>query len=384
MANVSAAILTLDPRNAGAGVDSFVNNSTVRATNGGVVQLTGNGFGEFGGLGTYEAQSGSEVQIASSSIVRNSTFTSSGTGLVRTLDGSNTTLAGIINTGRFQVGNNADAQMSGTIDNSGEIILASAGNQSDFELGGDVMLTGGGTLSMTGPVAQVNAVGGFTLTNSDNVIQGNGNLGGNSAFIVNDHLIHGNVNGEVLLIDPRNAGAGSNGFVNNSTVRASGGGIVQLTGSGFGEFGGTGTYEAQNGSEVQIADSTILRDGILTTSGTGRVRTLDGTNTLFIDVTNNGKFEVGNNADARMVGTITNSSEIVLASTDSQSDFELGDRRFADGRRDVDHDRARRTSKCGRRIHIDELRQCHPRAWKLGRQLGVRCQQPPDPRQCER
>ena len=323
-ANVNGGVLLIDPGNAGGGTNAFVNNGTVRASGGGILQLTGNGFGEFGGSGTYEAQNGSEVQIASFTILRDSTFVTSGTGLVRTLDGTDTTFVNITNTGQFQVGNDADAQMIGTINNTGEIVLASTGNQSDFELGGDVMLTGGGTLTMTGPVAQVNAVGGFTLTNSDNVIQGMGNLGTNLTFIVNDHLIDANVDGEILLIDPGNAGGGSNAFVNNGTVRASGGGILQLTGNGFGEFGGSGTYEAQNGSEVQIASFTILRDSTFATSGTGRVRTLDGTDTTFVNITNTGQFQVGNNADAQMIGTITNTGEIVLASTDSQSDFELG------------------------------------------------------------
>ena len=209
----------IDPRNVGAGNNSFVNNGIVRASGGGIVQLTGNGFGEFGGSGTYEALSGSEVQIANSTILRDSTFVTSGTGRVRTLDGTNTTFIDITNTGQFQVGNNADAQMIGTITNSGEIVLASTGSQSDFELGGNVSLTGGGTLTMSGPVAQINAIGGFVLTNEDNTIQGVGNIGGNTASMINHGLIDAAVNGGTISIDPTKCRRGQPGICERNDGR---------------------------------------------------------------------------------------------------------------------------------------------------------------------
>ena len=219
--NVSAEILLIDPRNAGVGNNSFVNNGIVRASGGGIVQLTGNGFGEFGGSGTYEALSGSEVQIANSTILRDSTLTTSGTGRVRTLDGTNTTFIDITNTGQFQVGNSADAQMIGTINNTGEIVLASTGSQSDFELGSDVVLTGGGVLTMSGPVAQINAINNFVLTNEDNTMQGVGNMGGNTASIINHGLIDAAVNGGTIVIDPRNAGGDPGICERNDGHRAS-------------------------------------------------------------------------------------------------------------------------------------------------------------------
>ena len=323
-ANVPDEVLLLDPRNLGVGVAAFQNNATVRASGGGILELTGSGAGEFGGTGTYEAQNDSEVRIASGAVIRNATFSTSGTGFVRTNDGTNTEFYDATLNGDFRVGNNADARMHGTITNTGSITLDSVANQSDFELGANVTLTGGGVLTMTGGAAQINSVSNFRLTNVNNTIQGNGDIGGNSAAITNNALIDANVPDEVLLLDPRNLGVGVAAFQNNATVRASGGGILELTGSGAGEFGGTGTYEAQNDSEVRIASGAVIRNATFSTSGTGFVRTNDGTNTEFYDVTLNGDFRVGNNADARMHGTITNTGSIALDSLGNQSDFELG------------------------------------------------------------
>ncbi len=324
LANVDGESLTLDPRNNGAGVVTFLHNGSATATDGGSLVLTGNGFGEFGGSGTYQAQADSEVVITNSAVVRDSTFGTTDSGVVRVADGQNVSFVDITNNGDFRVGNNTDAAMYGTITNNSEITLESVADQSDFELGSDVVLTGGGTVTLAGPIAQINSVGNFTLTNVNNTIQGTGNIGGNSAVIVNDGLILANVGGESLTLDPRNNGAGVNTFINNSVARATGGGTLILTGNGFGEFGGSGTYEAQAGSEVVITTAAVIRDSTFATAGSGVVRIADGQNVALVDVINNGDFRVGDNTDARMFGTITNNGEITLASVANQSDLELG------------------------------------------------------------
>ncbi len=313
-ANVSGQQLVLDPRNNGVGIVTFTNNSIAQASNGGTLRLTGNGGGEHGGTGTYQALGGSEVVINNSAVVRDSTFDTISNGLVRIADGDNVFFENITNNGNFQVGNNTDAQMFGTITNTGEITLASVAQQSDFELGGNVVLTGGGTLTLTGPVAQINSIGNFSLTNADNTIQGNGNVGGNTALIINDNLIDANVSGETLLLDPRNIGAGNITFTNNSIAQASNGGTLRLTGNGGGEHGGTGTYQALAGSEVVINNGAVVRNSTFDTTSTGIVRTGDGDNVFFVNITNNGNFQVGNSTDAQMFGTITNTGEITLAS----------------------------------------------------------------------
>jgi len=240
---------------------------------------------------------------------------------VTTTDSQNINLYDIVINGKFRVGNNTDLRVHGTITNSDEITLASIGNPSDFELGSDVLLTGGGTLTLTGAVAQVNSIGNFTLTNVNNTIQGRGNLGGNIAAIVNNSLIVANVPNESLTIDPRNNAVG---FVNNGMAQATGGGILTLSGSGGGDFVGTGTYRAENASQVVLTVGATVRNSVFETSGSGLVMTADSQNINLHDVVINGKFRVGNNTDLRVHGTITNTDEITLASTGNQSDFELG------------------------------------------------------------
>ncbi len=267
-ANNGAGSLRLDPRNVGVGLTTLVNNGVARASNGGTLEISGGGGGEFGGSGTFSALAGSEVVITVGAVVSDVTFSTAGTGLVRVADGQNVAFANINNTGIFEVGNNTDARMSGTITNSGEIRLATTGNQSDFELGTDVSLTGGGTLTLPGPAAQINAIGNLALTNVDNTIRGVGSVGGNSAQIVNRGLIDADGSGNILSLDPRNNGVGVATFTNEMTgvMRARNGGILRASGFGGGEF------LNHNGGRV-VVESTleVVSNGIFRNETGGRV-----------------------------------------------------------------------------------------------------------------
>ncbi|MEM8681252.1 MAG: hypothetical protein AAGF97_18040, partial [Planctomycetota bacterium] len=88
-ANVAAGTMTLDPRNNGVGIGTFINTGVAQARNGGTLVLTGNGGGEFDGVGTYRAEAGSEVVLTTSAIVRDATFETVGDGVVRLADGQN-------------------------------------------------------------------------------------------------------------------------------------------------------------------------------------------------------------------------------------------------------------------------------------------------------
>ncbi len=139
---------------------------------------------------------------------------------------------------------------SGQINNSGLITINSAGNTTALRISGAVSLSGGGTVSMSGG-SGATIDGSGTLTNVDNTISGSGNLGANSISIINQGTVQAGA-GEALTIDVVNLGAGNIAFDNQNLVLATGGGVVTLTGSGAGEFGGIGTYRADAGSRIDL------------------------------------------------------------------------------------------------------------------------------------
>lgn len=322
-ANVSGGNLVLDPASGAAGTVMFDNQGVVRASGGGTIVLSGNGGGEFGGTGVYEALAGSEILLTASAVVRDTTFNTADDGVVQTGTSLNLEVHNITNNGAFVVNNNTDLRVHGTINNGGAITLASTGNATDFELGADVMLQGGGVLSMPAVNSNVNAFGDFTLTNIDNQIAGAGNLGGNTARVVNQGQIDANVSGSALTIDPRGAGAGVVTFDNQGAARASGGGTLVLSGNGGGEFGG-GLYQALAGSEVRLAGAAIVRNATFETAGDGTIETGQSENLELHDVANRGAFFVNNNTDLRVHGVVTNEGTISLATTGNRTDFELG------------------------------------------------------------
>ena len=92
--------------------------------------------------------------------------------------------------------NNADLTMRGAVTNDGLITVESTGNSTNFVVGVDeVDLLGTGTLRLTGDVPVVTAtVFNFDLDNNpDHEIRGVGNVGANTADLINQGLISADV-----------------------------------------------------------------------------------------------------------------------------------------------------------------------------------------------
>ena len=110
-----------------------------------------------------------------------------------------------------------------------------------------------------------------------------------------------------------------------------------LTGNGGGAFDNTsGTIEAQNGSTVRLVSGAAITGGTLTTSGTGVITTPSGgavqeTATLNgVTISSGSQFVGADNSATTLVGTITNSGTLALASTGQAADFVYQRRRDPD------------------------------------------------------
>jgi hypothetical protein len=252
-ANRNGFALDIDPNPA----NGFVNQGTLRASNGGLLVLNGNGDGGFansGGLIT--ALNASQVQLTNGAAITGGTLSTAGTGVIRNLNTAS--LTSLTNAGNFIANDNSTTLLTGTITNSGSISLNSTANFTDLILNGNVTLTGGGQLNLAN-AARV--LGNGILTNVNNTIHGNtlagGSLGANQIGIVNQ--VGGVIDadgGGILDVDPDAV----NGLLNQGTMRASNGGALVLNGNGGGGFNNTGTIET-------VAGGTLQFNGAVTSSG---------------------------------------------------------------------------------------------------------------------
>jgi hypothetical protein len=156
--------------------------------------------------------------------------------------------------------------------------------------GGDVTLTGRGTLSMTGAMARViGTEPGDRLLNVDNTIRGSGQIGYNTLSVVNEGVVEASVPDMPLTIDP-----GEGGMVNTGTLRAANGATLGLK---DGTFANSGLVDVQGGSRLEItgeftqtSGTTSLNGGTITSTSPLNILggSIRGTGDILADVLNEG------------------------------------------------------------------------------------------------
>jgi hypothetical protein len=322
-ADVAGSSIFIDPRSSATG---FTNSGLLTASNGATLRING----QFGGGvsntgGTISAQDNSLVSLESNLGVTGGTFTTSGTGVIRTAAGNIIFVSGVANTGNWTLENSSTTNVTTSLFNSGSINLAAAANNVLLNFNsGDVNLTGGGAinLSTTGGGVAMIGNGDGRLVNVDNTIRGRGNLGNNNQTVTNGAagVVSADIAGAVLFVDPRSV---TDGFVNQGLMRATGGGILQMTGLFGGGINNTGgTITAAAGSEVQWLGNNGVSGGTVSTTGTGVVRVLAGQAAFVQDLTLAGNVVIdGSGANLNLnPGTITNTGSInVNAGTNNSS-----------------------------------------------------------------
>ena len=228
----------------------ITNTGLMEASNGGVLQI--NGIVVNNGGGNITANSGSSVQFFGSTAIQGGTLTNNGLFLgtlvnsIASLDGSTGAGAVTIN-GTYTSDTNSDTYLLGTINNKNNFLVNGGGGYNAIVLldSANVTLQGGGTVNMVvngggGSAYLQQAVGGVTLTNVDNTIQGAGVIGNGGLTLVNQATIDANSSGQGLLLN------GSGGITNTGLMEASNGGTLQISGITVNNAGGNIT--ANNGS----------------------------------------------------------------------------------------------------------------------------------------
>ena len=305
------------------GSGGIINTNLLEASGTGILQISASTVNNNGG--TIQANAGASVQILGSSVIQGGTLTNSGgaffgtpTGNVAFLDGSTGAGAVTLN-GTYTSDLNTDTYLRGTITNKGNIQVNGGSGTNSFLLAdSNVTLQGGGTVTLAtatgGGVAVIEqAVGGLTLTNVDNTIQGSGIIGNNGLTVVNQAGGTINANGtptSVLTIQ-------SAAVTNTGLMEATNSGILQINGVTVNNAGGR--IEANGaGASVQLFGSAQIQGGTLTNNGGaffgtpgGGVAVLDGS-TASGPVTLNGTYTSDLNTNTYLAGTINNNNNIQM------------------------------------------------------------------------
>ncbi|MFG0259005.1 MAG: GC-type dockerin domain-anchored protein [Phycisphaerales bacterium JB041] len=218
---------------------------------------------------------------------------------------------GLNNAGVLTILNNVQTtRFGGAVVNTGVIALESVGNFTEMRLVKDLVLSGGGEVTLAPAGGAANRVfaasGSGLLTNTDNLIRGVGSLGANQMRLANAGVIDADAPGQRLTVDT--AGDDS---TNSGLMRASGGGILRIDPDTLTQSGGE--ILAMDGSTTELNGCTIV-GGLLSSEGSGTHRIISGA-TRLVDVVSTASIEVPNNIQGlRIQGSLINNGSVNLRS----------------------------------------------------------------------
>ncbi|HEY7388103.1 MAG TPA: S-layer family protein [Bryobacteraceae bacterium] len=292
---------------------AIVNQSggTINAL-GGTLSLNGSGTitnaGLIGAVSTGALQinntvnnTGGNITANGGTVTLNSTINGGALNAINsgTLTSSAATLNGVtISSGTtYNVG--GTTLLQGTITNNGTITVPNTTLQVN---GGDVTLTGGGTVQMSSDAFFNQSSGGLTLHNVNNTIEGTGQLGQNGLALDNqtNGIVNANVTSGTLTLN------GSGTVTNTGLLEATNGGTLAINNN----VTNTGANITANGGTVVI-NSTIT-GGTLNQIGAG-VLTSGSATLNGVTISAGSTYNVG--GQTFLEGTITNNGIITMPNT---------------------------------------------------------------------
>jgi hypothetical protein len=306
-ANVSQQTLVLN------GSGNVTNAGLLEATNGGILQI--NNVVANGGA-AITADNGT-VQLFGGAVIQGGTLNTRNGGTLGTIASNSATLDGttlgaitLSSGSTYTAGANSSTSVNGTIINRGDIeMFGGNGANTYLNLSADTALQGGGTLTLNNgdnngrPYIQ-QTVGGVTLTNTNNTIQGAGTLGNGGLTFVNSPAgaVNANLTDQTMVLN------GAGGVTNTGLLEATNGGVLQLStvvNNANGVItGNTGTVNVNstiqggtlNGSKLQTLNNA----------------TLDGDTSGAITLSSGSTYTGGRGTNTSLVGTINNQGTVVF------------------------------------------------------------------------
>ena len=297
--NVSVAsggALSIDDMNVGG---TFTDSGS--ATFAGVLTVNGAGHftmssgsltGGINGTGTFDSSAGTNT-LGSVTIYGGTTFT--------TISGATT-----------------DISSGAAIVNKGTFVIDGTSSNAVVNLLGDVTLSGGGAVLLkTKSGTAFLRGGGFTLTNTNDPIEGAGEIGDNAALtIVNKGTIDANAPGQNL-----NVGQGGGGVTNTGTLEATGGGTLNL----YGAVTNTGGAITASGTSSDVnVESTTITGGTLNTAGGGLLQTVSSSVLNGVTISSGSTYATGDGAITQLNTSLTNDGTFLINGSSGNAVVNLG------------------------------------------------------------
>ncbi len=158
------------------------------------------------------------------------------------------------------------------------------------------------------------------LTHTGNhTIRGGGNIGSNNMLLTNESLVQADLSTTPLHIDL--SGDATHENFNTGIMQATDGAILSFVGSAINNTGGI--IQALDNSTVELASSSHVYNGTLTTQDSGLILTHNGQSAWLQDLTNTGAFSIVNNSSCYIRGTVTNDGTISHDAVDWYSNLLL-------------------------------------------------------------
>jgi PEP-CTERM motif len=329
-ADVSGQALLLN------GSGGITNTNLMEATSGGFLQVSGTTVNN--DTGNITANGGT-VQLFGGASIQGGTLNTSGGGTLGTPSGNAATLDGSTGAGAVTINGtytsdlNTDTTLLGTINNKGNIQLNGGNATNSILLMGsgsalNTTLQGGGTVTLStatggGDAFIEQSVGGVTLTNVNNTIQGEGIIGNNGLTLLNQAggTINANSTGGTLTTALTLQSAA---VTNAGLMEATNSGVLQVNGVTVNNAGGNITANGA-GSTVQLIGGAVIQGGTLTNNG-GTLGTPNG-NTAFLDGSTQGTLTLKGtylgdfNTTTHLLGTIDNSNNLQLNGGNGANSF---------------------------------------------------------------
>jgi hypothetical protein len=312
-ADIPGGILRLAPADISGTEQDLLNQGTIQAINGGILQFTGAYGGVFTNQNIIRALDASTILFFDNASIVGGTLATAGSGSLRTLAGHSDLLRDVTLAGHYTGEDNTITNLYGTFTNLGSLDLDANGAYTWLNVASSTLtLLGGGTINLnsshpSGSYAVL--AGSGTLVNVDNVIRGQGQIGAEAITVVNQNLIRADVAGRTLLLNPN-----FNGLHNSGTLLATNGATLQFSGAYGGDFQNNGgTIQADDASEALLTQNAAVIGGMLSTSGSGSLCLLAGQNASLTDLTNAGRFVISSTAGLYLYGNISNTGSITVA-----------------------------------------------------------------------